>query len=379
MRRFLRLLPLFILLALPMLGQADAQATGTVQVVEVKGIVDSSVERTVLGVLEEAGGDDVVILQIDSAGTLGEDRARRMVDAIRDSDAPVVTWVAPPATGQARHGAAVLALAGHVRAMAPGATFGPATTLDLRADAPDRTATANLIASLVPEATALTEQAVGAGDAEDLGIVDHVAPSILDVIEEVDATEVEVGGRARTLSVDAETATIRFQKIDLWGRLLHAAATPNITYLLLLLAFVGIVFELFHPSTGPAGISGLAALALGVYGVVTLGGSWLGFGLLVVGIVAFAVDLRFASLGVFTLLGAGGLVSGSLLLFAGPWLRVNPWVLAIGIVGMVLFLLGAMTRVLRDLRAIAAGELEVTDAHAHLEEVVHENGDGSGS
>lgn len=377
MRSALRFAVMSLLLAAPAFGSVEAQPTAVVQVVEVKGIIDSSVERTVLGVLEEAGADDIVILQIDSAGTLGEDRARRMVDAIRDADAAVVTWVAPPATGQARHGAAVLALAGHVRVMAPGATFGPATTLDLRADAPDPAATADLIASLVPEATTLTEQAVGADDAEDLGIVDHVAPSILDVIEEVDATEVEIGGRSRTLSVDAETATIRFQKIDLWGRLLHAAATPNITYLLLLLAFVGIVFELFHPSTGPAGVSGLAALALGLYGVVTLGGSWLGFGLLVAGIVGFAVDLRFASLGVFTLLGTGGLVSGSLLLFAGPWLRVNPWVLAVGIVGMVLFLLGAMTRVLRDLRAIAAGELEVTDAHA--QEVVHENGDGSGS
>jgi hypothetical protein len=40
-------------------------------------------------------------------------------------------------------------------------------------------------------------------------------------------------------------------------------------------------------------------------------------------------------------------------------------VLAFGIVAMTMFLLGAMTRVLRDLRAIARGELEVQDAHPH--------------
>jgi membrane-bound serine protease (ClpP class) len=158
---------------------------------------------------------------------------------------------------------------------------------------------------------------------------------------------------------------MRLSKIDLFGRMLHAAAQPSMTYLLLLLGLVGIVFELFHPSTGPAGISGLAALAFAVYGVATLGGSWIGVALIVAGVGAFCIDLRYSSLGPFTIGGFIALVSGSLLLFRSPWLRVSPWVLALGVIGIVLFLLGAMTRVLRDLRAIARGELEVTEAHPH--------------
>jgi hypothetical protein len=63
------------------------------------------------------------------------------------------------------------------------------------------------------------------------------------------------------------------------------------------------------------------------------------------------------------LAGFAALVAGSLLLFRGPWLHVSPWLLAFGITSMVLFLVGAMTRVLRDLRAVARGELEVRDAH----------------
>jgi membrane-bound serine protease (ClpP class) len=133
----------------------------------------------------------------------------------------------------------------------------------------------------------------------------------------------------------------------------------------LLVGLVGLVFELFHPSTGPAGISGLIALGLAVYGIVTLGGSWIGFALIVIGVVGFCLDLRFQALGVATILGFAGLVAGSLLLFSGTFLSVSVWVLAFGIVSMVAFLLGAMTRVLRDLRAVARGELEVTEAHPH--------------
>ncbi len=70
--------------------------------------------------------------------------------------------------------------------------------------------------------------------------------------------------------------------------------------------------------------------------------------------------------------GFAALVAGSLLLFPGPYLRVSPWVLAFGVVSMTAFLIGAMTRVLRDLRAVARGELEVTDAHPHP------NGQGDG-
>jgi hypothetical protein len=64
-------------------------------------------------------------------------------------------------------------------------------------------------------------------------------------------------------------------------------------------------------------------------------------------------------------------------LFHGPWLRVPPVLLAFGIAGMTAFLLGAMTRVLRDLRLVASGQLEVRDAHEHMSENGQGDHDGS--
>lgn len=325
-----------------------AEAAGGVEVVEVKGIIDGSVERTVMATLEAAARDrdELVVLQIDSAGVVDARRTRRLVEAVRGSQTPVAAWIGPPGA-EARNGAALLVHAADVAAVSPLSSLGAVRTMDLRDN-------------VAPTADDLT-------DLEDERERLVRAATVLDLLEQIDGREVESGGEERKLNLDPEQISIRFHKLDLFGRALHAAAQPSIVYLLLLMGLVGVVFELFHPSTGPAGVAGLAGLALGMYGFVTLGGSWLGLALLLVGVAGFCVDLRYEGLGLATAAGLAGLIAGSLLLFRGPWLRVSPWVLAFGIVGMVLFLLGAMTRVLRDLRAIARGELEVTDAHPHPE------------
>jgi membrane-bound ClpP family serine protease len=304
--------------AVPAVAQpADGSS---VEVVDVKGIIDGSVERAVAATIEEAQRNRAVliVLQIDSEGVLGADRMERLQRTVRNSDIPISAWVGPPGA-VARRDAARLVAISELPAISP-------------------------LSRIEPRPSGLIR-----------------AASIPELLAAVDGRPVD----GAELRIEPATASVRFHKLDLMGRILHGAAQPSITYLLLLLALVGIVFELFHPSTGPAGVAGLAALALALYGVVTLGASWLGFGLVVAGVACFAVDLRFQSLGPLTAAGLASLVAGSLLLFRGPWLRVSPWVLAIGVVGMVLFLVGAMTRVLRDLRAVARGELEVRDAHPH--------------
>ncbi len=335
-----------------------------VEVVQVEGLIDSSVERTIGSVIEDAEKSveaSLVVLQIDSPGVVGAGRARRIARRIGESDLPVIAWVGP-ARARAKHGAIVVLNAG-MTAAAPGAVIGPLESLDLknRFD-PD----------VVPDYIGLGSEDLPERELLITSKADYplvaIAPSIEELITEFPRPVLD-RLRGEPIAVfDTRGASIRFHNLDLFGRLLHAAAQPSITYLLLLVGLVGVVFEVFHPSTGPAGIAGLAGLALAVYGVATLGGSWLGMGLIVLGVAGFCVDLRFQGLGPFTVGGFAGLVAGSLLLFPGPWLRVSPWVLAFGIVGMVLFLLGAMTRVLRDLRAVARGELEVTDAHPHPDE-----------
>lgn len=353
-----------VVLALSIGRQALAGERTRIEVIEISGIIDGTVERNVIGAIEDAedNNPELIVFQINSKGVVGDGRVNHIVDVMLESETPIATWIGPP-DSRAENGAALIAMAGHITAMAPASSIGPIKTFDLSA-----TATAPDV-----EKSKFAKR-IGTDQAEDEEVIDIVAPALANLLEELDGKK--IAKLDETLDIDTDASQIRFSKGDLIGRALHAAAQPSIVYLLLLLALVGIVFELFHPSTGPAGITGLLALALSIYGMVALGGSWFGFALIIIGVGFFAIDLRYQALGVATAVGFLALVGGSLLLFRSPFLHVNPWVLAFGIVSMVAFLIGAMTRVLRDLRALARGEMEVTDAHAHLE--VDDQSGGSG-
>lgn len=99
--------------------------------------------------------------------------------------------------------------------------------------------------------------------------------------------------------------------------------------------------------------------------MVTLNGSWAAFAAICFGVALFCIDLATENFGPLTVIGFLLLTAGSIFLFPGPFLRASPYVLAFGVIAMTMFLVGAMTRVLRDLRALARGELEVTDPHPH--------------
>lgn len=337
---------------------ASAASPERIEVIDASGIIDANVERTIERVIAQAERNraSVVVLEMNSNGTVGAGRAERLAERVRRARIPVVAWIGPVG-GRARNGAALIWFAADYSAMAPATTVGPIDTLDLRTRQPEpeikrvvRAFSADLTASSA-EQMKRTRRA------------QFVVATVGDLLTELDGEIVPGSDADATFDLDPRRDAIRLHKLDLLGRALHAAAQPSITYLLVLLGLVGMLFEAFHPSTGPAGVAGALAMGLGVYGVATLGASWLGFALIVAGVVGFAVDLRYQSLGVFTLTGFAALLAGSILLFGGPWLRVPPWLIAGGVAGMTAFLLGAMTRVLRDLRAVASGELEVRDAH----------------
>jgi membrane-bound serine protease (ClpP class) len=338
-----------------------------VEVVEIGGIIDSPLERAITTTIRDAEreGAEAVVIQIDSAGGIGDGRPTRLSAAIRDSRVPVATWIGPPGA-RAGGAAAVLALSGHEVAMAPGSALGPARSLDLRDRAPRRAPASDVLSSTGragADVLATRPSALSADEAQQSGLVDVVALQLPDLLRRLDARVVTVDGAERTMRTDPGSLSVRFRKHDIAGRVLHAVTKPSVAYLLLLGGLVGVVFELFHPSTGPAGLSGLFSLALAGYGLWVMSASRLGAGLLVGGVALLCVDLRLVSLGVFTVAGLAGLVAGSLLLFPAPKLHASPWMLAFGVLGMAAFMMGAMTRVLSDIRAVARGDQQIVDIH----------------
>ena len=98
---------------------------------------------------------------------------------------------------------------------------------------------------------------------------------------------------ARTVTEGGETrmeaaGNVRFAKLDILERLLHAAASPSVAYLLLMVGLSLIVFEFFSVGIGVAGAIGALLLVLAGYGLAVLPTSPLGLGL----VAARAVRLR---------------------------------------------------------------------------------------
>ena len=111
---------------------------------------------------------------------------------------------------------------------------------------------------------------------------------------------------------------------------LYAITDPNIAYILLSVASLGIMAEIFNPGLIFPGIVGGICGLLAFYSLGVLPVNYTGVLLVVL---AFGLFIAEAFTPGFGLLAAGGIVSlvtGSLILFkGGPLFQVSPWLIAI--------------------------------------------------
>jgi membrane-bound serine protease (ClpP class) len=377
---------------------AGADAPGgnpLIEVVEVEGIIDQTISDYVLGIIRDAedAGAEALVLQLDTPGGLGESM-ERIVTGIQESQVPVIVWVGPSGA-QAASAGVYIGYSAHLLAMAPGTLMGAATPIALDgsdlaekvgnaaearlltlAEARGRSAEfaraavrdAAVVVAAPPSDTPvdLPEDAVLPADTPreavqvlserelvDAGIIDFMAATLPDVLRELDGREVTVataggGTETRPLDVDTVSANVRFNNLGIVGQILHTVANPTLAYLLIIGGALAMLFEVFQPGFGVAGVSGFALFGMGLYGLSVLPTRWLAFGLIVLGLVALAVDLAIGGLGVLTVGGTIALFAGSILLFSGPdILSVSPWVIAAVTVFNVVFFVGIMTTVLR--------------------------------
>jgi membrane-bound serine protease (ClpP class) len=272
-----------------------------------------------------------------------------LVDRIRRARVPIVVWVAPQGARAAGAGL-FLAEAAPVLVMGPGTTLGPAVPVNLDGTT-DPAAAAAYLGSVIsggprPGATPALE-AVSDETAASEGIVSFRAGTLGTLLQNLDGRTVTVDGQPVKVSVVG--APLRFQKLGFFDRLLHAATRPAVAYMLLLVGLFGIVFELYFPGIGAAGLMGGGALVLSLYGFSVLPTSWAALALVVVGIVAFVPDLHSGGLGLLTAFGTVALVAGSILLFphASPALRLPWWAIVAAVAGTLLFFISIMTAALR--------------------------------
>lgn len=385
LHRFYRLIA-YLLLGVVFLTDARPQSAyaqsptkaGTIDVIEVTGVIDPSSASYVQDRLRRAerDGAEAAILQLDTPGGL-EVSMRAMVQDILGSRVPVVAWVAPRGARAASAGT-FLTYAAHLAYMADATEIGAATPVNLgqSSEVLERKATSDAAAALTELArergrnTDFAQDAVrraasiGATQAVQTNVVDGKASSLRQLLEAMDEAKVDVAGRGEVIletwdtGAGAPSVTVRFQHPNPLEQLLHALTSPEVAFLLLLVGMFGLIFELYNPGIGLAGILGAVSLLLSFYGLSILPTDWLGVLLIVLGAALFVVDLQAAGLGVWTLGGLIALVTGGLILFSGaPELELPLWALVAGVAGTLLFFISVMTAALRvRLRRPITGE-----------------------
>jgi membrane-bound serine protease (ClpP class) len=324
-----------------------------IDVIKVEGALDAPLLDFLDERFEVAVADDaVVVLQLDSAGTLGED-AIALADRVADLPVPVITWVG---TVPARASGAGLMLlyASSVAAVSPGSQTGPLDPVDLLD--PDR-AWPDLDASIDGWLAARgrdadrsrEDEALTAQEALDAGIADVAAPSVPDLLSDLDGREVPVPGGTVVLDTkiaetqadveSGEGVTIRFNEIGPVRRIQHGVASPSMIYVLLLTGIACLAFELTQPGFGFAGFAGLFLLALGVYGITIVPASWFGLALLVGGNLLLVLDVQLRRLGILSIAGGVLFVAGSFLVYGGvaDAIRISPWLIGLMVVGAALY------------------------------------------
>jgi len=311
---------------------AQSPEPGRIDVVQVNGLVDPSNAALIRSTLREAErrGSTVLVYQVDASGAVDVD-ARALVRDIEGATVPVAVWVGPSSGGARGAGALLAQAAGHA-AVAPGADFGAVDPVYY--DHPSRT---------VPSEDALKAKPIVRGRSAPATLQDFVASLDGRTINGVKVSTLKGTAGNRTLSQN-----VHFHKLDLTQQLAHTLDTPWVAYFLFVVGLLLIVFEFFTAGIGIAGFVGACALAGGCFGFSHLPVTPWAVALLLLGVLGLAIDLQAGGLGVWTIIGTGALTAGSIWLYGGSS-RLDPkwWVLVLVIGGTVVFMLSAMTAMVR--------------------------------
>jgi membrane-bound serine protease (ClpP class) len=321
---------LFLAAASPAHGQAS-----TIVAVTVDGVITPVMADHIRDVLDRAEreGPQALLVQLDTPGGL-DTSMRDIIQSFLNARVPVIVYVSPQGARAASAGA-LITLASHVAVMAPGTSIGAATPI---AGEGGEDLAQKVINDAASYAESIAEQrgrnvefaidavregkSIAANEALEIGVIDLIARDRPELLTGLDGREVELApGRMVTL----RTAGVEVVEIELgFARsVLQWLADPNIAFLFISIGTLAIIYELANPGIGAGGITGLILLLLAFTALSVLPVNAAGAILLVLAGVLFVAELFVPGIGVFAAGGTVALVLGGLFLFRGP-IGVDP-------------------------------------------------------
>ncbi len=394
MPRIMRILLLLGLLTFASTAIEAQAATPRIDVLQVKGTINPVLVDYIENGINHAEETNAVacIIQLDTPGGL-DTSMRDIVQSIVNARVPVVVYVSPSGARAASAGV-FITMAAHVAAMAPNTAIGAAHPVAIGAEGEaqmsetmeekivnDAAAYIRSIAEAhgrnmewaekaVRESVSATEQ-----EALELNVIDMVAPDLNALISHLDGWQVTMLDGS-VVSLQTQGATINYFEMSVIEDFLYAIADPNIAYILLSLAMLGIMAEIFNPGLIFPGIVGGISLLLAFYSLGVLPVNYAGVLLIVLAFGLFIAEVLTTSFGLFTAGGITSLVIGSLILFkGGPLFQIDPWLVGTITICIASFFAFVVQRVIRAHRSQAStGREELVGKTAVVKEALEPEG-----
>jgi len=293
---------------------------------------------------------EALVIKLDTPGGL-DTSMRTIVKDIIGSRVPIVVFVAPGGARAASAGV-FITLAAHVAAMAPGTNIGAAHPVSVSGKMDENMAekvtndAAAYIRSLAERngrnaawAEEAVRKSISATESEALekNVIDLISKDLKTLLVDIDGMEVTVSTGKRSL--DTSGAVIIAKEMGVRYRILNFISDPNIAYMLMLLGFYGLFFELTNPGAIFPGVTGAICLVLAFYSFQTLPVNYAGVLLVVLGLIMFILEIKVISYGALTIGGIISMVMGSLMLFdsPSPFFRISIYLILPTVIVTALF------------------------------------------
>ena len=127
-------------------------------------------------------------------------------------------------------------------------------------------------------------------------IIDLLAKDLNSLLEDMDGKKVQTIFGDRILST--KNAVVIREEMGVRHKILNLISDPNIAYILMLLGFYGLFFELTNPGALFPGVIGGICLILAFYAFQTLPVNYAGLLLIILAIILFILEVKIVSHGI---------------------------------------------------------------------------------
>jgi membrane-bound serine protease (ClpP class) len=344
-------------------GLLAASSPATVEVLTVDGtvvpVVADYIDRGISQA--EKNGATACVIELNTPGGL-LDSTEKIVQRIMNANVPIVVYVSPKGAWAASAGT-FITLSAHIAAMTPGTTIGAAHPVsaggqEIPEDQMKKIVefSAKWMKTIAEERGRNMEEAeLAVTQSKSFTDVDALECNLIDLrAENLETLVSQINGRKVTLASGEEVTinttgcAISRNQMNAVERFLHTISDPNIAYILLTLATIGLITEISSPGLVFPGVIGGVSLLLAFYSLGVLDAYWGGIALILLAVALFIAEYFTTSFGLLTAGGVIALVMGSLILFSrSPGIQVNRGLIAgvaVGFTAFAVFVLGAIIR-----------------------------------